>query len=111
MARKTLTQIAKEARTRTEKWREDRTVRKVPEARQVDKAVLMALIHLSKNGAGIAIDEQRFAEALQLAVRLLVGWRCDGAEAVAMVRKRLRAFHESTEIADMLRRPTRSVGG
>ncbi|RIX97172.1 hypothetical protein D3218_19115 [Aureimonas flava] len=87
--RKSLAQIAKEDRVRTEKWRAERTARKVPESRQVDKAVLTAFLQRGRQGPVFMIDEAALAEIFHLSVRLLVSWRCDQAESVKAMKKRV----------------------
>lgn len=87
--RKSLAQIAREDRNRTEKWRAARAARKVPEARQVDKAILTAFLQRGRQGSIFMIDEAALSEIYQLGLRLLVSWRCDRAESVKAMTKRV----------------------
>ncbi|WAJ28327.1 hypothetical protein [Antarcticirhabdus aurantiaca] len=104
IARKSVTQIAKEDRQRTANWRADRRARRVPEASQIDRAVLEALMWRSRRGGEMMIDGPAFYEAMQVAVQLLIRRRADPLEAVAALQKRVGDHARSTAVRDMQRR-------
>ncbi len=104
VARKSIPQIMREDRQRTANWRAGRRARRVPEASQVDRAVLEALMWRSRRGSVMMLDKAAFVEAMRVAVRLLIWRRADPDEAVAAVQKRVGDHARSTAVRDLERR-------
>ena len=89
---------ARKQRERTAKWRADREARRVPEARQVDRAILLAFMHVVIRGRPIGEDE--LWEIRTIAVDLLAR-RHDRAASKEAIRSRLEALGKSREIRTM----------
>ena len=92
---------ARKQRERTAKWRADREARRVPEARQVDRAMLLAFMHVGIRGRPIGEDELK--EIRKIAVDLLAR-RHDKAASKDAIRSRLEALGKSREIRTMWER-------
>jgi len=92
-------EAARTQRERTAKWRASREARRVPEARQVDRAVLLAFIHVGMRGRPIGDDE--LTEIRKIALDVLAR-RHDKAASSKAIRSRLGALSKSREI-DIMR--------
>lgn len=86
---------ARKQRERTAKWRAARQAQRRPEARQVDRAVLLAFIHVGMRGRPIGEDE--LTEIRRIALDLLAR-RHDKAASSKAIRSRLGALSKSREI-------------
>lgn len=93
---------ARKQRERTAKWRAAREARRVPEARQIDRAVLVAFAHYMQKGP-MTIDHQVIGELTDLAVNLLAR-RHDRKESRKALLVRMRKLATSREIPNMLTR-------
>lgn len=86
---------ARKQRERTAKWRAARQAQRRPEARQVDRAVLLAFMHVGMKGRPIGNDELK--EIRRIAVDLLAR-RHDRTASTTAIRSRLEALGKSREI-------------
>lgn len=99
MAEPTQTRNRK-ARERTTRWREKRVAARIPEARQVDRAVLVAFAYSLEKGP-LTLDERSLGEIADLAVGLLARHH-DRTESKRALARRMRKLSTSGEIPHML---------
>jgi len=92
---------ARKQRERTAKWRAARQAQRRPEARQVDRAILLAFMHVGMKGRPIGNDE--FKEIRKIALDLL-SRRHDKAASSAAIWDRVEALSKSREIDIMISR-------
>lgn len=98
MAEAAQTRMRKQ-RERTAKWRAARQALRKPEARQVDRAVLLAFMHVGMKRRPIGDDE--LTEIRRIALDLLARHHDRTASSKA-IRSRLGALSKSREIDIMM---------
>lgn len=104
MARQPIQKRNEKAQARTKRWREARTERRVPEARQVDRAILLALTYWTRaHGPVIDFEKGDMTEILRYAIKVLAR-RNDEEESLLAVQDRMSSLVQSREIDDILRR-------
>lgn len=101
MAEPTQTRNRK-ARERTARWREKRTAARIPEAGQVDRAILVALAYALQKGP-LTLDDRALGEIADLAIGLLARHH-DRTESKRALAHRMRRLSKSGEIPHMLMR-------
>ena len=94
----------RKARERTARWREKRAAARMPEACQIDRAILAAFAYSLETGS-LTLDEHSLGTMAELAVGLLSRHH-DPIQSRRALALRLRKLSKSREIPNMLRSQT-----
>lgn len=100
------TKLAK-AQARTQKWRASRSEKKIPEARQIDRAIASGIVHMvvaDRNREKLLPPELLPSLATVAAFILEQGYDFENAHATVL--DRLEAFEETNEVVRARQRQT-----
>lgn len=86
------------ARKRTQAWRKARQVAGTPEAREIDRAVVAALLHVVVNDEEAGLIPKELLPAIVQVASFVLEKGYDRADALGAVEERLRTLGRMQEV-------------